>query len=216
MKRWGKAVGTRAGGVALGVVIAAGALAGCGSDGGSSADGAPVSAAPVEKTDGPGDYRPPDDICKNIDFSALAAAVAKSSEPPKGQETGGDPTVASGAACLQPFAKSGTVDGRSIVQCTAWKNVATAVEMYESGFRAASGESKKGVTKESGLGKAAYRYENVKDSPWLADLRLVVRDSNLECEVQVQSNTMLTDPEMEAAYGAMTVTAKAVLPKLRS
>lgn len=69
----------------------------------------------------------------------------------------------------------------------------------------------------AGSWPGAFRYENVKEAaPFRNDLRLLVRDSNLECEVQVQSLAPLTDQQVTAAWPAMAETVRALLPELRS
>ena len=57
------------------------------------------------------------------------------------------------------------------------------------------------MVQERGLGQGAFRYENVKEAaPFVNDLRLLVRDSNLECELQVQSLKPLTGQHVTAAW----------------
>ncbi|MEV8097994.1 hypothetical protein [Kitasatospora sp. NPDC085879] len=212
------------GAVAAGTVLVLGSLSGCGGGGGNaSADGKGArgssgSAAAAGPTDGPGDYRPPSDLCPKVDFGPLTAAVAPTADPPKGRETGSDPATGSGAACLQGFATAGTKgDGRSIVQCTAWKDVATAIKQYEFRLSSAPKEARGAVEQEPGLGRAAFRYENLKEAePFRNDLRLLVRDGNLECEVEVQSLNALTEQQVAGAWPAMAETVRALLPKLRS
>ncbi|MCQ9180976.1 hypothetical protein KMT30_18410 [Streptomyces sp. IBSBF 2953] len=206
---------------AAGTVLVLAALAGCGNsgeDGKATAGAARTPSASAEPTGGPGDYRPPTDLCPNVDFGPLTAAIAPRSGPPKGERTGSDPATSSGAACLQGFKAAGTkADGRSVVYCSAWKNVAIAIKQHSFRLSSAGREAKGPVVMEPGLGRGAFRYENVKDSaPFASDLRLMVRDSNLECEVQVQSLHPLTDQQVEAAWPAMVKTARALLPKLRT
>ncbi|KOU68938.1 hypothetical protein ADK57_15180 [Streptomyces sp. MMG1533] len=211
--------GIRAARWGTGAVLVLGSLAGCGSgDGKASADAGGTPTAAAGPTNGPGDYRPPTDLCPKLDFGPLTAAVAPTAEPPKGQQTGSDPATAGGAACLQSFRTAGTkADGRSIVYCTAWKDVAVAIKQYEYRLSSAPKEAQAPVVQEPGLGRGAFRYENVKDAaPFRNDLRLFVRDSNLECEVQVQSLSVLTDQQVTAAWPAMVETVRALLPKLRS
>lgn len=211
--------GMRAVGWGAGAVLVLGALAGCGSgDGKASADagGRPTTAS--EPVNGPGDYRPPTDLCPMVDFGPLTAAVAPTADPPKGQQTGADPAMAGGAACLQSFRTTGTkADGHSVVYCTAWKDVATAIKQYKYRLSSAPSEARGPVVQEPGLGQGAFRYTNIKESaPFSNDLRLVVQDSNMECEVQVQSLKPLTAHQITASWPAMTTTARALLPKLRS
>lgn len=217
MRLAGKCI--RAAGWGSGVVLVLGSLAGCGGgDGKASVSGGGRPTAAAEVTNGPGDYRPPTDLCPDLDFGPLTAAVAPTANPPKGQQTGSDPAMDSGAACLQSFRTAGTkADGHSIVYCTAWKDVATAIKQYKYRLSSAPEEARGPAVQVPGLGRAAFRYVNVKESaPFTNDLRLVVRDSNLECEVQVQSLKPLTDQQVTAAWPAMAQTAPALLPKLRS
>ncbi len=212
--------GIRAAGRGTGTVLVLVALAGCsigGEDGKGTAQAAGTPSASAEPTHGTGDYRPPTDLCSNVDFGPLTAAVAPRAGSPKGEKTGSDPATASGAACLQGFKTAGTkTDGRSIVYCSAWKNVAIAIKQHSYRLSSARREAKGPVVPVPGLGRAAFRYENVKDSaPFATDLRLMVRDSNLECEVQVQSLNLLTGQQIKAAWPAMAETARALLPKLR-
>lgn len=205
------------------MVLVLGSLAGCGvGDGEATADAGSrrqtAPAAPASPTNGPGDYRPPTDLCPNIDFGPLTAAVAPTAGPPKGQQTGSDPEVGSDAACLQSFRTAGKLaDGRSTVYCTAWKDVATAIKLHKYALSSAPKEAGGPVVQVSGLGQGAFRYENVKETTaFLNDLRLVVRDSNLECEVQVQSLNAMTDQQLTKAWPAMEATVRAMLPKLRA
>ncbi|MGW4229301.1 hypothetical protein ACWEF9_08440 [Streptomyces sp. NPDC004980] len=201
------------------MVLVLGSLAGCGSgDGNASADAEGKPTAAAAPTNGPGDYRPPTDLCPEVDFGALTAAVAPADGPPKGQQTGSDPATGKGAACLQGFRAAATkADGRSVIYCTAWKDVATAIKQYEYALSSAPEEARGPVVQVPGLGGGAFRYENVKEAvAFRSDLRLVVRDSNLECEVQVQSLTLLTGQQITAAWPAMAETVRALLPKLRS
>ncbi|MDX2544019.1 hypothetical protein ACOT81_30185 [Streptomyces sp. WI04-05B] len=201
------------------LVLGLGSLAGCGGgDGKASADDGGTPTAAAEPANGPGDYRAPDDLCPNIDFGPLTAAVAPADGPTKGQETGSEPAEGSGAACLQGFRTAGAkADGRSTVYCTAWKDVATAIGQYEHGLSSASKGAEGPVVRVPGLGGGAFRYESVEEAAvFRSDLRLVVRDSNLECDVQVQSLTVLTDQQVTAAWPAMAETVRALLPKLRS
>ncbi|MFJ7150528.1 hypothetical protein ACIQVT_20340 [Streptomyces sp. NPDC100445] len=210
--------GLRAVGWGTGALLVLGSLAGCGSgDGKASAHAGATPSAEAEATNGPGDYRPPKDLCPKVDFGPLTAAVAPRAGLPKGERTGSDPASASGAACLQGFKAAGTkVDGRSVVYCTAWKDVAAAVKQYRYRLSSAPREARGPVVREKGLGREAFRYENVKEAaPFVSDLRLVVRDSNLECEVQVQSLVPLTDQRVKAAWPAMATTARTLLPELR-
>ncbi|WP_055523526.1 hypothetical protein [Streptomyces graminilatus] len=211
--------GRRAAGWGTGALLVLGSLAGCGGgDGKASAHAAATSAAVAGPTNGPGDYRPPTDLCPKVDFGPLTAAVAPKAGPAKGQRTGSDPAVSSGAACLQGFRTAGPkADGRSTVYCSAWKDVATAVKVYKYRLSSAPKEARGPVVREPGLGQGAFRYENVKEAaPFVNDLRLLVRDSNLECEVQVQSLKPLTDQHVDAALPAMAETVRTLLPKLRS
>ena len=201
-----------------GTLLVLGALAGCsGGDGKPSAHAGATSAA-AGPTKGPGDYRPPTALCPKIDFGPLTAAVAPAAGAPKGQLTGSDPSTSAGAACLQAFRTTGTkADGRSTVYCSAWKDVPTAIKLYAYRLSSAPKEAQGAVVKESGLGEEAFRYQNVKDAaPFADDLRLVVRDSNLGCEVQVQSLKPLTGRQVKAAWPAMAVTVRTLLPELRS
>jgi len=202
-----------------GALLVLGSLVGCSSgDAKASAHAGAASTADAGPTNGPGDYRPPTDLCPKVDFGPLTAAVAPTAGKPKGQRTGSDPATGSGAACLQAFRTAGTkADGHSAVYCTAWKNVATAIKLYKYELSLASKEARGPVVKEPGLGAGAFRYENVKEAaPFRNDLRLVVRDSNMECEVQVQSLAALTDQQITAAWPAMAGTVRTLLPKLRS
>lgn len=204
-----------------GVVLVLGSLAGCGSgDEKASAEGVGKSTptATAETTKGPGDYRPPADLCSNLDFGPLADAIAPNDGPPKGKRTGADPATGSGAACLQPFGKTGSqTEGRTVVYCTAWKNVTTAIKHYEYMERSASKEAQGPVVRVPDLGDGAFRHESVEEAAvFRSDLRLVVRDSNLECEVQVQSKTPLTAQQVVAAWPSMRETVQALLPELRS
>ena len=211
--------GVRAARWGAGLVLVLGSLAGCDSgDGKGSADAGGTPTAAAAPTNGPGDYRPPTDLCPKVDFGPLTAAVAPTDGPPKGQRTGSDPAMGRGAACLQGFRTAGTkADGRSVVYCTAWKDVATAVKQYEYVQSAASKEAQGPVERVPGLGGGAFRYESVEEAAvFRSDLRSVVRDSNLECEVQVQSLTPLTDQQVTAAWPAMAETLRALIPKLRS
>ncbi|TCR26995.1 hypothetical protein [Streptomyces sp. BK205] len=210
--------GMRAARWGAGTLAVLAALAGCSSGDGKPSAHAGASSAAAETTKGPGDYRPPTALCPKIDFGPLTAAVAPTAGEPKGQLTGSDPSTAAGAACLQAFRTTGTkADGRSTVYCTAWKDVPTAIKQYAYRLSSAPKEAQGAVVKESGLGREAFRYRNVKDAaPFADDLRLVVRDSNMECEVQVQSLKPLTDQQVKAAWPAMAVTVRTLLPKLRS
>ncbi|MFJ4617947.1 hypothetical protein [Streptomyces sp. NPDC088812] len=200
------------------MVLALGSLAGCGGgDGKASADAGGTPTAAAEPANGPGDYRPPTDLCPKLDFGPLTAAVAPADGSPKGQRTGADPAEGSGAACLQGFGTTGTgANGRSVVYCTAWKDVATAIKQYEYVLSSASKQAQDSVAQVSGLGGGAFRYESAEEAAFPSDLRLVVRDSNLGCEVQVQSLTLLTGQQVTAAWPAMTETVRTLLPKLRS
>ncbi|MFI5800797.1 hypothetical protein [Streptomyces sp. NPDC051677] len=72
------------------------------------------------------------------------------------------------------------------------------------------------MAKEPGLGRGAFRYESLKEAaPFRNDLRLLVRDSDMECEVQVQSLGPLTGQQGTAAWPAMADTVRTLLPKLR-
>lgn len=202
-----------------GIVLVLGSLAGCGSgDGKTSADAGGTPTAAAEPTNGPGEYRAPDDLCPKVDFGPLTAAVAPTDGPTKGQETGSDPAEGSGAACLQGFRSAGAkADGRSTVYCTAWQDVATAIGQYKYGLSSASKGAQGPVVQVPGLGGGAFRYESTEEAAvFRSDLRLVVRDSNLECDLQVQSLTPLTDQQVTAAWPAMAKTVRALLPKLRS
>ncbi|MEU8677819.1 hypothetical protein [Streptomyces sp. NPDC048560] len=201
------------------MVLVLGSLAGCGSgDGKASDDGGGTTTAAAAPTNGPGDYRPPTDLCPKVDFGPLTAAVAPADGQPKGQRTGSDPATGSGAACLQGFRSAGTkADGRSVLYCTAWKDVATAIKHYKYALSSAPEEAGGPVVQVPGLGGGAFRYENVKEATAFAsDLRLVVRDSNLECEVQVQSLTPLPEQQVTAAWPAMAETVRSLVPELRS
>jgi hypothetical protein len=55
-------------------------------------------------------------------------------------------------------------DGRSIVYCAAWEDVATAIKLYTYRLSSAPQEARGPVVKEPGLGAGAFRYENVKES----------------------------------------------------
>ncbi|MFF7597721.1 hypothetical protein [Streptomyces mirabilis] len=203
----------------VGALLVLGTLVGCSGGGGKvSAHAGATPAADAGPTSGPGDYRPPAALCPKVDFAPLTAAVAPTAGPTKGERTGSDPATASGAACLQGFRTSGTkVNGRSIVYCTAWKDVAAAIKQYKDRLSSAPQEARGPVVREPGLGRGAFRYENVKEAaPFRSDLRLLVRDSNLECEVQVQSLAPLTDQQVTAAWPAMAKTVRALLPELRS
>lgn len=211
--------GIRAARWGAGTLLVLGSLVGCGGGGGKASGHAGASsAAAAEPTNGPGDYRPPAALCPKLDFGPLTAAVAPKAGAPKGEPTDSDPAAAGGAACLQPFRTAGTkANGRSIVYCTAWMNVATAIKQYEYRLSSAPREARGAVVKESGLGGEAFRYENIKDSaPFPDDLRLLVRDSNMQCEVQVQSLAPLTDQQVTAAWPAMADTVRTLLPRLRS
>ncbi|MFF4486041.1 hypothetical protein ACFY0F_06010 [Streptomyces sp. NPDC001544] len=200
-------------------LLVLGSLVGCSSgDGKTSGHAGATPAADAGPTNGPGDYRPPTDLCPKVDFGPLTAAVAPTAGPTKGERTGSDPAIGSGAACLQGFRTAGTkVDGRSTVYCTAWKDVAAAIKQYKYRLSSAPQEARGPVVQERGLGQAAFRYENVKEAaPFLSDLRLLVRDSNLECEIQVQSLKPLASQQVTAAWPAMAETAQALLPELRS
>lgn len=209
----------RAASWSAGVVLVLGALAGCGSgDGKASADAEDTPTATAVPTNGPGDYRPPTDLCPKVDFGPLTAAVAPTDGPPKGQRTGADKATGSGAACLQGFRASTTkADGRSVVYCTVWRDVALGTKQYEYLLSSASKEARGPVVQVPGLGGGAFRYESVEEAAvFRSDLRLVVRDSSLGCEVQVQSLTPLTDQQITAAWPAMAETVRALMPKLRS
>ncbi|MFC8360926.1 hypothetical protein ACFUIY_13745 [Streptomyces griseorubiginosus] len=210
--------GMRAARWGVGTVLALGALVGCGSGDEKPSAHAGASSAAAGPTKGPGDYRPPTALCPKVDFGPLTAAVAPTAGAPKGELTGSDPSTAAGAACLQAFRTTGTkADGRSTVYCTAWKDVPTAIKQYAYRLSSAPKEAQGAVVKESRLGGEAFRYRNLKDAaPFADDLRLVVRDSNMECEVQVQSLKPLTDQRVEAAWPAMAVTVRTLLPELRS
>lgn len=211
--------GIRAARWGTGALLVLGSLVACGSgDGKASAHDGATPAADAGPTNGPGDYRPPKDLCPKVDFGPLTAAVAPTAGSPKGERTGSDPASASGAACLQGFRAAGTkVDGRSIVYCTAWKDVTAAIKQYEYRLSSARQEARGPVVQERGLARGAFRYENVKEAaPFRCDLRLLVRDSNLECEVQVQSLVPLTDQQVTAAWPAMAETVRTLLPELRS
>ncbi|MFI1355163.1 hypothetical protein ACH4TV_16565 [Streptomyces sp. NPDC020898] len=219
-----RGTGIRTAGWGTGALLVLGSLAGCGGgdDGKAAADAGgrrqTASAAPAAPTNGPGDYRPPTDLCPKVDFGPLTAAVAPTDGPPKGKQTGADPAMGSGSACLQGFRMAEKLaDGRSTVYCTAWKDVATAIKLHKYALSSAPKEAGGAVVQVSGLGEAAFRYENVKETTaFLNDLRLVVRDSNLECEVQVQSLNALTGQQITEAWPAMAETVRAMLPKLRS
>lgn len=210
--------GMRAARWGAGSLLVLGTLVGCSSGDGKASAHAGASSADAEPTKGPGDYRPPTALCPKVDFGPLTAAVAPKAGAPKGELTGSDPSTAAGAACLQGFRTTGTkTDGRSTVYCTAWKDIPTAKKQYAYRLSTAPQEARGAVVKESGLGVEAFRYQNLKDAaPFADDLRLVVRDSNLECEVEVQSLPPLTDHQVEAAWPAMADTARTLLPKLRS
>ncbi|MER6157401.1 hypothetical protein ABT147_17945 [Streptomyces sp. NPDC001868] len=204
------------------MVLALCSLAGCGNgDEKASAAGVGKSTptATAEATKGPGDYRPPTDLRSALDFGPPADAIAPNDGPPKGKRTGADPATGSGAACLQPFGKTGsTAQGRTVVYCTAWKNVTTAVKHYEYMERSVSKAAQGPVAQVPDLGDGAFRQESVEEAAvFPSDLRLVVRDSNLECEVQVQSKTLLTDQQVIAAWPSMGgEIVQALLPELRS
>ncbi|MEU1184586.1 hypothetical protein ABZ464_44655 [Streptomyces sp. NPDC005820] len=209
----------RAGTWVTGAVLVLGALAGCGGEEGkTSTDAAGTPAATAARTDGPGDYRAPTDLCPKVDFGPLTAAVAPADGSPKGQRTGSDPATGSGAACLQGFGAAGAkTEGRSVVYCTAWKNVATAIKQYKYVLSTARNEARGQVAQIADLGDGAFRYESLKEAAvFRDDLRLLVRASNMECEVQMQSLSSLTAQQVTAAWPAMEETARALLPRLRS
>jgi hypothetical protein len=211
--------GIRAARWGTGALLVLGALAGCSSgDGKVSAHAGATPTADAGPTSGPGDYRPPTVLCPKVEFGPLTAAVAPAAGKPKGERTGGDSVNGSGAACLQGFRTTGTkVNGRSTVYCTVWDDVATAIKEYKYRLSSAPQEAKGQVVQEPGLGQGAFRYENTKEAaPFINDLRLLVRDSNMECEVQVQSLAPLTDQHVTAAWPAMVDTVRTLLPKLRS
>ncbi|MER5982261.1 hypothetical protein [Streptomyces sp. NPDC001787] len=194
------------------LVIAAlsAALAGCGGDD-SSAGPAPSPSA--ERTTGPGTYPAPDRLCDLVDFTELAIAVAPLAGTPQTRETGGDPTVSSGSECSQSLS-GGRVHARAVVRCSAWKKIGKAVEMHRYG-RGSAVIADSSLTDVKGLGNQAYRYVSADDGPWEVDLRLVVRESNLDCELHTQSGHPMDEQGMDIAFAAMEDTLGNLLPKLR-
>ncbi|WP_405020920.1 hypothetical protein OHV05_32640 [Kitasatospora sp. NBC_00070] len=194
----------------LGVVMAVG-MVGCGG-GGSTA--APPPVPTVERTDGPGPYQPPRGLCGQLDFTELATAVATLAGPPEGGETGANPAEASGSECKQSLS-GGDVHGRVVVQCSAWKDTATAIRMHDHSRTTAVDVAGGTLTEVPGLGSQAFRLVSSEEGPWKSDLHLVVRDGNLDCELKTQTGKPMDALGKDLAFAAMAATVKAVLPKLR-
>ncbi|MFE2106385.1 hypothetical protein ACFXAF_11010 [Kitasatospora sp. NPDC059463] len=199
-------------------ILALGALAlallgtaGC--DGGSAPTAAPP-APPPETTDGPGDYRPPRDVCGVVDFSPLTPVLGPLSNAPENTVTGADPKVSSGAQCRQYLGGTG-VFARAVVHCSAWSGVAKAIEMHKYARETAAKDAVGGVTDVPDLGRQAFRYRAPDSVPWHADLRLTVRDSNLDCELKAQTDQVLTPDQTATAYQALTEIARTAAPRLR-
>ncbi|MEV5675331.1 hypothetical protein [Streptomyces sp. NPDC052179] len=199
------------GNMVLVVAALSAVLAGCGGD--DSSDGSAPSPSP-ERTTGPGTYAPPDRLCDLVDFSELATAVAPFASAAQGRETGGDPSVSSGSECKQSLSNGTTVHARAVAQCSAWKDIGKAIGMHRHGKETAE-VADSSLTDVKGLGNQAYRYVSSEDGPWKADLRLVVRDSNLDCEFHTQSGHPMDAQDLDITFAAMEATAKNLLPKLR-
>lgn len=122
------------------------------------------------------------------------------------------------AMVMTPLVAGGTaLRGENMGLSQGRRAVAAAIKQYTYRLSSAPREARGPVVREPGLGRGAFRYENVKEAaPFRNDLRLLVRDSNLECEVQVLSLAPLTDQQVTAAWPAIAETVRALLPELRS
>ncbi|MFE6868982.1 hypothetical protein ACFVFS_20800 [Kitasatospora sp. NPDC057692] len=190
------------------------ALLGTAGCGGGSAPTAAPPAPPPEATDGPGDYRPPRDVCGVVDFSPLTPVLGLFSSTPENTLTGADPKVSSGAQCRQYLGGTG-VFARSVVHCSAWSDVAKAIKMHEYARETAAKDAVGGVTDVPGLGRQAFRYRAPDSIPWRTDLRLTVRDSNLDCELKAQTDQVLTPDQTATAYQALAEIVRTAAPRLR-
>ncbi|MGW6454888.1 hypothetical protein ACWF94_03025 [Streptomyces sp. NPDC055078] len=189
-------------------------LTGCGDGGSGKPEPSGSALATVERLEGPGQYQPPDRLCEFVDFTELATAVAPLSGAPRSRETGADPAVSSGSECKQSLS-GGKVHGRAVVQCSAWKETGKAVEMHRYGRGKAEEDAGGTLAEVAGLGSEAYRLVSGEEGPWEVDLRTVVRDGNLDCELMTQSGHPMDEQGTDIAFAAMQDVLKDLLPKLR-
>ncbi|MFJ4910447.1 hypothetical protein ACIQCR_34045 [Streptomyces sp. NPDC093249] len=203
-------------GRALLVAAMAVALVGCGGDGKESAKSKPTPKA--ERTDGPGSYLPPNRLCDVIDFSELATAVGPVRGKAASRGTGADPAKSSGSECKQSLGNGRDRYARAVVHCTAWARVGEAIRTHEYAKESAVTD-RNGTAAVPGVGRQAFRFVSAEKGVWKDDLRMIVRDSNLDCEIHVQSGHPRDERTMDArdkdiAFAAMGDTLKDLLPKL--
>ncbi|MGY3679498.1 hypothetical protein [Streptomyces sp. TE33382] len=122
--------------------------------------------------------------------------------------------MSSGSECKQSLSNGTTVHARAVALCSAWKEIGKAIGAHRHSRETAE-VADSSLTDVKGLGNQAYRYVSSEDGPWKADLRLVVRESNLDCEFHTQSGHPMNEQDTDIAFAAMEATAKHLLPKLR-
>ncbi|MFJ6785195.1 hypothetical protein [Streptomyces yangpuensis] len=179
--------------------------------GGSHSSPVPIASPPSPDdsavTVAPGDYPPPRSLCAHVDFQEFAG-VFQLQGARDGYNTGLEPEVVSGSMCEQSMSRGGTGAGvvEVTVLCSAWRDVAKAIDGFELG-RAAPYGPQEAV---SGLGDEAYRYRN-SNSPTVG---MTVRARNLDCTVEAKPKSPLTDAEVDGTFTAMQQLLQILIPKL--
>ncbi|MGW2275156.1 hypothetical protein [Streptomyces yangpuensis] len=179
--------------------------------GGSHSSPVPIASPPSPDdsavTVAPGDYPPPRSLCAHVDFQEFAG-VFQLQGARDGYNTGLEPEVVSGSMCEQSMSRGGTGSGvvEVTVLCSAWRDVAKAIDGFELGRAAPYGPPEA----VSGLGDEAYRYRN-SNSPTVG---MTVRARNLDCKVEAEPKPPLTDAEVDGTFTAMQQLLQTLLPKL--
>ncbi|WP_157879824.1 hypothetical protein [Streptomyces yangpuensis] len=178
--------------------------------GGSHASPTPIASRPSEGGGGavtvnPGDHPPPRSLCEHLDFQEFAG-VFQLQGVRDGYNTGLEPEVVSGSMCEQSMSRGGTGTVEVTVLCSAWQDIAKAIERFELGRAAPYGPPEA----VSGLGDQAYRYRG-SNHPTLG---MKARVRNLDCKVEAEPEPPLTDAEVDGSFAAMQQLLQTLIPKL--
>ncbi|MFG2342007.1 hypothetical protein [Streptomyces yangpuensis] len=180
--------------------------------GGSHASPAPIASPPSPDdsavTVKPGDYPPPRSLCAHVDFQEFAE-VFQLQGARDGYNTGLEPEVVSGSMCEQSMSRGGTGAGtvEVTVLCSAWRDVAKAVDGFELGRSSSLYGPPEAV---SGLGDQAYRYRG-SNHPTVG-MKALAR--NLDCKIEAEPKPPLTDAEVDGTFTAMQQLLQTLIPKL--